>query len=185
MRRAAPWAVGAALVIAAGATVALTPSDIALSQAFLIRGGAGDVVTGRTLTAQVRDAAFADRVTTGGGDWAADGNWLVVTVAASAPQTEVDAAINLATLKIGDRTFHASERTRDSLLREPLRVGTDTVGMLAFELPAGVDAGDAELRLITTYFTPQLDDVVVLPVSLDGVPSEAEIEITAPGWEGF
>ncbi|HWV48743.1 MAG TPA: hypothetical protein VN035_04745 [Microbacterium sp.] len=183
MKGAVPWVLGAALVVAAGAAVALTPPDVALSQAFSIRGGEGDLVTGRTLTAQVRDAAFTERVVAG--DWAAEGNWLVVTVAASAPQTEVDAAISLAKLEIGDRTFHASERVRDSLLGAALRVGTDTVGMLAFELPADVDAGDAELSLITSYSTPQLDDVVVLPVSLDDLPSEAEIEITSPEWEGF
>ena len=185
MNRAAPWAIGAALVLAAGAAVALTPPDIALSQAFYLRGGVGDAVTGRTLVAQVRDASFAERVTAGGGDWDADGNWLVVTVAASAPQTEVDAAVIIAAMQIGDRTFHASERARDSLLGAALRVGTDTVGMLAFELPADVDAGDAELRLITSYSTPQLDDVVVLPLSLDELPSKTEIEITPPEWEGF
>jgi len=183
MRRGAPWAIGAALVVVAGVAVALTPPDIALTQAFSIHGGEGDAVTGRTLTAQVRDAAFAERVSTG--DWETDGNWLVVSVAASAPQTEVDAAVILAALEVGDRTFHASERVRDSLLGTALRVGTDTVGMLAFELPADVDAGDADLRLITSYSTPQLDDVVVLPLSLDDLPSEAEIEIVAPEWEGF
>ena len=183
MRRGAPWAVGAALVLVAGAAVALTPPDIALTQAFSIHGGASDAVTGRTLTAQVRGAAFAAHVSTG--DWEADGNWLVVTVAASAPQTEVDAAVIIAALEVGDRTFHASERMRDSLLGAELRVGTDTVGMLAFELPADVDAGRADLRLITSYSTPQLDDVVVLPVALDDLPSEADIAITAPEWEGF
>ncbi|WP_460796600.1 hypothetical protein [Microbacterium sp. GXF0217] len=185
MRRAAPWAIGAALVVAAGAAVALTPPDIALSQAISIRGAAGDAVTGRTLTAQVRDAVFADRIATGGGDWTADGNWLVVTVAASAPQTEVDAAIVFAALQIGDRTFHASERARGTLLGTSLRVGVDTVGMLAFELPSDVDAGEADLRLITSYSTPQLDDVVVLPLSLDDLPSEGEIEISPPEWEGL
>ena len=94
-------------------------------------------------------------------------------------------AVIIAALEVGDRTFHASERMRDSLLGAGLRVGTDTVGMLAFELPADVDAGDAELHLITSYSTPQLDDVVVLPVSLDDLPTEAEVEIVAPEWEGF
>lgn len=183
MKRAAPWIVGAALVVGAASAVALTPPSTALMQPFLIHGEAGETVTDRTLTAQVRDASFADRITTGDGEWDADGNWLVVAVAASAPLTEVGAEIPLATLVIGDRTFQASERPADTLLGTALRVGTDTIGMLAFELPPDVDAGDAELRLITAYTTPELDDVIVLSISLDELPSETAIDIAPPAWE--
>ncbi|MFB7250081.1 hypothetical protein [Microbacterium sp. NPDC056234] len=183
MRRALPWLLGTALVLGAGVAVAITPSNTATTQAFLVHGDADEAATGRTLTAQVRDASFAERITVDDGEWDASGNWLVVTVVASAPRTEVGASIHLATLVIGDRTFQASERPRTSLLGADLRVGTDTVGMLAFELPPDVDAGVGELRLVTGYTTPHLDDVVVLPVSLDDLPSAAEIDVTEPAWE--
>ncbi|GAB3595757.1 hypothetical protein [Microbacterium tumbae] len=182
MRRSLPWIAGAALVVAAGTVTALTPAPDALRGAFLIRGG--ETVTSRTLVAELQDAVLADRVSTEDGAWAADGNWLVVTVVVSAPETEADATLELAKLVIDGREFLASERPSTSLVRTDLRVGIDTTGMLAFELPDGLDAGDADLRLSLPYATPRLDDVIVLPLSLEGLPRESTVEILEPTLAG-
>lgn len=181
MKRALPWLLGALLALAAVIVTISTPGDEVYRAPFLIQGPAeGDPVTSRTLTAAVLDASFADRVSTDDGDWHAEGNWLVLTIAASAPLTEVDAQIQLSTLVIGDRIFQASERPGNSITGADLRIATDTVGTLAFELPPDVTSGRGELRLTTSYSTPVLDDVVVLPVSLDELPEAQNIDLESP-----
>jgi hypothetical protein len=181
MRRALPWLLGAALALTAGVITVSTPGDEVYRAPFLIHGSGGEhPVTSRTLTALTLDATFTDRVSVDDAQWHADGNWLVVTLAASAPQTELDARIRLATLVIGDRVFQSSERPGDSITDADLRVGIDTVGMLAFELPPDVQTGRGELRLTTSFATPVLDDVVVLPISLDDLPRVQNIEFAIP-----
>lgn len=178
--RALPWIIGACLVVGAGALVALTPDDDALVAPIERRGAMDETVSSRALVATAVEARFAQTVETDDG-WSAEGNWLVVTVTVSAPETEIDASIRLATLAIGDRVFQASERPTASLVGTPLRVGIDTVGMLAFELPADVDSGTAELRLTPDYYTAELDDLVVIALPLDGIAREDTVEITRSG----
>lgn len=180
MRRVTPWLAGAALLAAAGAVVAVTPSATALRDAFSIHGEVGEVVESRTLVATVVDAGFADQVTDDEAEWVADGNWLVVTVAASARQTEVDAELPLATLVVDGETFQATERVSSSLTRTDLRVGTMTTGALAFELPAGLRAGHAELRLSPALLTPHLDDVLAIRLDLDELQASSSIALPEP-----
>jgi len=180
MRRRTPWLVGAALVVAAGVLTAVTPTDDDVIGPTVVRGAFGDPVESRTLIAAATDATFADQVAVSGGDWSAEGNWLVVTVIASAPRTEVDAAIQLATLTIDDRVFQASERPDATLTSTPLRLGIDTVGTLAFELPPDLTSGQADLRLISSYFTAELDDVIAIAVELDDLPRTPSLELDDP-----
>lgn len=181
MRRALPWIVGAALVLCAGLVTAATPTDEEVVGPIAVHGVAGDTVASRSIIATVTDAHFADEVVDQSG-WGAEGNWLVISLDASAATTEVDAAIQLATLAVGDRVFQASERPSTSLRGTALRVGTDTAGTLSFELPTGLDGGTAELRLTPTYSTPELDDLVVISVELDDLPRIASAELLAPDW---
>jgi hypothetical protein len=176
VRRALPWLLGAVLVVVAGAIVTVTPSDDDVTAPFSVRGAPGDAVQSRTIVATVTDAAFADEIEDPGG-WSAEGNWLLVTVAASAHGTEVDATIQLATLAVDGRVFLASERPGASLRGTALRVGIDTVGVLAFELPPDVTTGTAELRLTTSYLTAELDDLVVVPLVLDGLDRTPHADI--------
>ena len=181
MRRALPWLVGGALALAAGIVTAGTPGDEVYRAPFLIHGaGDGQPVSSRTLTAALLNASFAERVTVDAAEWHADGNWLVVTVAASAPQTEVGARIQLATIVIGDRVFQSSERPGNSITEADLRIGIDTVGTLAFELPPDATTGTGELRLTTSHSTPVLGDVIVLPVSLDDLPTAENVDLEDP-----
>lgn len=181
MRRSTPWLVGSVLVIAAGAVTALTPDDDALVGPIVKSGSFGEAVESRTLIATASDATFADEVEVPDAEWSAEGNWLIVTVIASAPSTEVDSAVQLATLVVDDRVFQASERPGASLVATALRVGTDTIGTLAFELPDDVTSGSAELRLTTSYFTAELDDLVEIPLDLDDIAREPSVEITDSG----
>lgn len=182
MRRALPWIVGGALVVGAGALTAATPSDDSLQGAFGIHGAVGTTVASRDLVVTVTGATFSDEVVGPDPEWSADGNWLIVTLVAAAPTTEVDAAINLPTLAVADRVFQASERPSDSLQGTPLRVGLDTVGTLAFELPDDLRAGAAELRLTPSFFTPELDDLVTVSLDLGELPRADSVELESPEW---
>ncbi|MBO9624936.1 MAG: hypothetical protein J7484_01025 [Microbacterium sp.] len=176
MSRARPWILGAALVLAAALVSAIIPSEDSTYAAFLIRGDHRGA-DARTLSATVIGTTLTDRVVSADGEWAADGNWLVVELTASSPRTEVDAEIQLATLHVDGLVFQASERIPDSLLKEQLHVGTDTSGVIAFELPDGIRHGEAELRLTTEYATPQLDDVVAVPFSLDDADTAPSVDL--------
>lgn len=180
MRRSLPWIVGGALVVLAGAVVAATPTEPQLRDEILVRGAVGDEVASRALIATLQDATFTEQVVVPDDEWSAAGNWLVVTVAASAPHTEVDAELGLATLVVGGEEFRASERIRDSITRADLRVGTDTIGQLSFELPEGLRSGAAELRLAPTISTPHLDDVLAIGLTLDALPSTQSVELVPP-----
>lgn len=174
------WLVGAALVAAAGAVVIVTPSTETRNGPFLIHGTVSETVTSRELVVTVDSASFADRVTVVDDDWQAEGNWLVVDLSAAAAQTEVDAAVHLATLVIDGHEFIASERPSTSLIGTDLRVGVDTHGMLAFQLPTDLEPAEAELRLTRPHSTPRLDDVIVVHLDLEGAARERAIDIEEP-----
>lgn len=178
--RALPVLIGAGLVLVAGAVTAATPPESALLDPFTIEATDDGIATARTLVATVVDVTRTERVTVAGSEWVAEGNWIVIELAVSAPTTEVDAAIGVASLLIDGRLFQASERPPTTLVGTALRVGTDTVGMLAFELPADLRSGTGELRLSGRYPTPELDDVVVFPVDLADVPTAPAVEIEEP-----
>jgi len=184
MKKTLPWLTGVALVLGAGIVAAVTPAPEAQDGPFLIHGAAGQPIVARDLIVQVGEARFSDRITVDDDDWRADGNWLIVNLSAAAPETEVDAALRLVELVVDGREFIASEQPSTSLVGTGLRVGTDTEGMVAFELPDDLSAGDAEIRLSTAYSTPNLDDVIVVPLELDGLPRGHSVEIAEPSIEG-
>lgn len=178
--RALPWVIGAGFVLAAAVVTSLTPPEQALLAPFAVRGTADETVTARTIAAAVIEVTRTENVTMTDEEWSAEGNWLVVELAVSAPTTEVDAAIGVASLLIDGRVFQASERPPATLVGTDLRVGTDTVGMLAFELPDDLRTGVGELRLSGRYPTPELDDVIAFRVDLDQVPTAQTAEIEEP-----
>lgn len=180
MRRSLPWLTGAALVVAAGIVAAATPDADAQHGPFLIEGTAGQEDTARNLMIRIDEAAFADRVTAEDGDWQAAGNWFVVSLSAAARETEVDTSLRLVKLVVDGREFIASERPPTSFIGADLRIGIETSGMVAFELPSDITSGGAELRLSLPYSTPHLDDVIVVPIDLSEAPREDTIDIVGP-----
>ncbi|MFJ4222935.1 hypothetical protein [Microbacterium sp. NPDC089695] len=179
MRRALPWILGAALAIGAGAVTAVTPTDDDVLAPFSLRAEVGDAVSSRTMAATVTAATLADEIVVPDAGWSAEGDWLVVTIEASARHTEVDAAVQLATLTVDGRVFLASERPSAALRGTPLRAGIDTAGMLAFELPPDATGGTAELRLTTAFITSELDDMIVVTIDLDDLDRTASVDLTA------
>lgn len=180
MRRSLLWLTGAALVVAAGIVAAVTPDADAQHGPFLIGGTAGQEDTSRNLMIRIDDAVFADRVTAEDDDWQAEGNWFVVSLSAAARETEVDTSLRLVKLVVDGREFVASERPPTSFIGTDLRIGIETSGMVAFELPSDITSGDADLRLSLPYSTPHLDDVIVVPIDLSEAPREHMIDIVGP-----
>ncbi len=179
-QRFMPLVACAGLILTAGIVTAVTPPATSLRDPFLIRGAPTEAVVARTLTATVQGASFADRVRVAESEWELEGNWLVVELAVAAITTEVDASIAVATLVVDGRVFQASERPPTVLVDTELRVGTDTVGALAFELPAGLRSGTGELRLSARFPTPELDDVIAVPLVLDELPTVRSIDLEEP-----
>lgn len=182
MRKALPWLLGAVLVIAAGAVTTTIPAEDSLLAPLVVRGDTDDTLTSRSMVVTMQDAVFAESLEVESAGWSADGNWLLVTLAVSATQTEKDAVIGLATLTIDGIVFQASERPSTSLLQTRLHVGTDIVGTLAFELPDDLRSGVGELQVTTFTAMPQLDEVIAVPVDLDQLETTARYSLEPPGW---
>lgn len=180
LHKSARWLVGTALVAGAGLLSAITPSDQSIIGPFVVSGDQGAPTASRMLQAQVVSTSFADSIVADGGDWKASANWLVIELEASALQTEERAEIDFATLSVDGLVFRASERVPETLLGKHLHLGTDTTGVLVFELADGIHAGEGELRLTTHYRTPQLDDLLALRVSLDEARRAATVELSEP-----
>lgn len=177
MKRGLQWTIGAGLVVAAWLVAAVTPPEDAREAPFPVRAVIGETATGRNIQATITSVQRADRVSTE--KWSADGNWLVVHLAAEAVVSE-PAALSSATLTVGDRTFTASERP-DSFASAPLAVGIPRSGSLAFELPPDLDEGEALLTL-GLRADPRLDSVIELPLDLAALPHPPAIALHRTDW---
>lgn len=181
-RKLLPWGIGLALTVAACVVSALTPSEQSTLRAIVSSGDRGEVVHSRELSVELQDATFADQLVVD--DRRIDGNWLIVTAAASTPTSEVDASIRLASVTVDGRIFLSSDQAEYTLLDEELRIGVRTVGMIAFELPPDVTGGTAALRLTTESWTPELDALIEVSFDLGSLARDSRFEIIPPAWEG-
>ena len=139
---------------------------------------------------------LTDRVATGG--WSADGRWLVVSLDVWLVHRE-PGSLGLAYLRVGDRTFLASERVKaydpDAALNGwGLHVGIPQTGTLVFEMPddiaadAAASAAVLELALGTPLaaLSPTQNQaggaVVTLPLDLTTLESVAETLLPDTEW---
>ncbi|SFS13554.1 hypothetical protein SAMN04487846_2719 [Microbacterium sp. cf046] len=178
MTRWASWAIGAALVTAAWGVAVITPPEEASELPFPVAVEIGERGTGRNVAITVSDIRRAQEVRAG--EWAAEGNWVVVDLDAEAVVSEFGTLLTLATLEIDGRTFGASERP-ESLLRASLAVGIPRSGSVAFELPADVQGGHGVLTFGLDT-DPRLDSIIVLDIDLDDIDIDADAELRPTGW---
>ena len=176
--RWASWTIGLGLVVAAWFVAFVTPDDGQAAAPFVIETTAGERAVGRNLDVTVVDVRRADTVSADG--WSADGNWLVVDLEVASVVSETGALFSHAELAIDGARYRASDRP-DSLAGQPLSAGIPMAGSIAFELPEGLDSGDAVLELAIDGDT-RLDSMVVMPVDLAAVPHELETELRETGW---
>ncbi len=197
MTRVVPWITAAAMLIAAWFVAGATPDgEQRLADPFPVAAELGVPVEADNLAVTVRDVRLADRVSTGG--WFAEGLWLVVSLDAALVDREPDALRN-AYLRVGDRSFLASERVRyfdaaAAIDGQGLHVGIPQTGSLVFEVPQGIidrsDASEAVLQLALGTALGSLSPdqnhqgiaVIELPVDLTTLPRAGEIELAETEW---
>lgn len=176
------WIVAAALVAGAWAVTAFTPDDDAGADAFTLTASIGEHVGGRNIAVTVLSVRAAHGIESESG-WSADGTWVVVDMSAEAVVSQADGLLSTATLRLGERTFSATERGPDemSLYRTPLVPGVPKSGSVAFEVPDDALAESGVLRLSTSS-RPWGDTVIEVPVDLSRVDVAPVIEVADTGW---
>lgn len=165
---AAEWITGAVCLVLATVVLGLIPSSELTQRPFAVEVAVGEQGVGRPLAATVTEVQLADELRAG--PWVAEANWFVADVVVEAMLSEPGTALNYASLLVhtggeGDREYRATERVSETLLKQPLTLGSTQRGQLAFELPEGV-AGLATLRLGVNT-DPRVDSVIEVPVALD------------------
>ncbi|MFD5863445.1 hypothetical protein ACFWGP_00705 [Agromyces sp. NPDC127015] len=187
-RRWVPPVAGAALVAAAWGVTAVTPAEDSAEQPFVVAAPVGMRAEGRNLALTVTGVRAADAVVNGG--WRAEGEWVVVDVESEATRMETGTLLQFVTLRLGGRTYRASERPPDSMFGHPLSVGLPSAGSVAFELPEGaLDAGAAGVpdELVLRFglnLDDRLDSVLETRVPLDDLEHVGEAEIAPVDWAG-
>jgi len=183
VKTAMTWLLAIALLGGAWAVTLLAPSDDAGRDAFVTEVAPGERGVGRNIAATVTDVRAASSITAESG-WHAEGHWLVVDLTAEATASQSSGILGAATLRIGDRTFSATERGPDemTLYRTQLVPGVPQHGSLLFELPDTALHGIGVLRLSTGYGDPWGDSVLEIPIDLDAVEHAGAVTVDDKGW---
>ncbi|MGN7861879.1 hypothetical protein ACTJI8_14960 [Microbacterium sp. 22303] len=173
------WALSIVLVVAAWGLTQVQKPDDAPYDSFVSTTTVGERATTRNLAVTVTRVRAA-RSVSDGDRWHADGTWLVVDLDAAAVVDQFGAALYVADLHLGDRTYSATERGK-SARGMILVTGVPRHGSLAFELPEGTLKGTATLEFAADYSTAA-DGVIQVTVDLDQVPLQNEVELDPTGW---
>lgn len=184
MRAGASWTVGAALVVAAWLVTFATPPVDARDAPFVVTATAGVPAAGRDIAVTVhefRRARSISAVATAGGEWSAEGNWLVVDLDAASVVTTTGVLMNLATLRLDDGRLYEASTRPESLYRHALTAGIPRTGSIVFELPAALEAGTATLRLGLNV-DDRLDSVIEIEVPMTSLEVAAEERLVPTGW---
>lgn len=178
-RAAAPWALSIALVVAAWGLLQIKQPEDAPYRSFVTTAQVGEQGVTRNLAVTVTDV-HAARSVTDGDRWRAEGTWVVVDFDASATEDQFGALLAVSDLRIGERTYSATERG-ESAQRMTLITGVPQHGSIAFELPEGALRGPATL-VFAGEDDYAADGVIEVPVDLGALPVEAEVELDPIGW---
>lgn len=184
MKRWMPGVAGAALVVAAWGLSAVTPSETAAEEPFVVSANIGDRASGRNISVTFTDLRAAEAVTNDG--WHADGSWLLVDLEVEALRSEEGTLLSFATLDVGGRSYRASERPPESLFGSQLAIDLPHSGSLAFELPAtAFEASRAQSVLrLGLESDPRLDSLIELRFDLADLEVETEAELDPIMWVG-
>ena len=179
LRRAAPWALSVVLVAAAWGLIQVQKHEDAPYESFVSSTTVGERAETRNLSVTVTEV-HAARSVSDGQRWRAEGTWLVVDFDAAALDDQFGALLATTDLRLGDRTYSATERG-DTAKSMVLVTGVPRHGSIAFELPEGALTGPATLVFATEYDT-SADGVIEVSVDLDDVPMQNEVELDPVGW---
>ncbi len=171
------WATagGLALLLAAsGAIAATTPTTQEWQRSFAVDAPLGERAEGRNIAGTVSAAHLADAVETA--RWQSGEGSLWVVVDASVESVIEPATLAHTLLRVGDRSFSASDRLGSSTLRgAALTPGIPMRGALVFELPADAldDPGAARAELqLGVGIDVRLDSVLTTTLDLTTLDRE-------------
>ncbi|MDQ7879233.1 hypothetical protein Q9R08_14685 [Microbacterium sp. QXD-8] len=176
--RWAAWSVGAGLVVVAWLVVLVTPGEEQIQGPMPVIAAIGEEAVGRNIVATVTDVRRTSELRAG--DWAAEGNWVVIDLDVASVTSEDLVTLRHAEVVVDGVRYGASERP-DSLFRQSLSAGVPIGGGLAFELPADLDSGDATLELALSS-DRRLDSMIVLGFDLGAVPTAPSDELPETAW---
>ncbi|GAB3274054.1 hypothetical protein [Microbacterium lacusdiani] len=186
LHSAGRWAIGVGLVAAAWGVMALTPDTDFPKQPFPVVATLGEPAEARNLRLTVLEVSGASELSDAHG-WSGPGPWLLVEFEAEAVSEEATASLQRIELRIGDRTYRATDRPLFAAPRERLRIGLPATATAAFELPADALEDSAQNRRAVVSFAyddinRQLDSVVTHEVDLTQISFAAPAEIPDREW---
>ena len=177
-RSAAQWVVGIACVACAWGILQIIPAEDSGQAPFAVAVEIDEQGVGRAFEATVTGARLTDELVID--QWRVEANWLVVDLTVSGTMKESGSLLSHTVLVIGDRQYRASERPPKTMLRESVLVGVPRSGILAFELPAEIEA-EAQLQLALNADL-RLDSMITVDLDLEGLDRVAEHEYSKVGW---
>ncbi|QMU96393.1 DUF4352 domain-containing protein [Microbacterium esteraromaticum] len=178
LKTVVPWALSIALVVATWGLTQLEKDEDARYDPFVTRAEVGEHAVARNIAVTVTDVHAARAVSDG--SWRAEGTWLVVDLDAASTQDQFGAALRVTNLRIGERTYSATERGT-SMRQLPLVTGVPQHGSLAFELPEDALKGQATLVFAENY-DYAADGIIEIVLDLDDIAVEPEVLLDEIGW---
>lgn len=178
VKAAAPWALSIALVVGAWGLTQLQKNEDARYDPFVTHAEVGEHAEARNIAVTVTDVHAARAVSDG--SWRAEGTWLVVDLDAASTRDQSGAALRVTDLRIGDRTYSATERGT-SMVQLPLVTGVPQHGSIAFELPEDALTGSATL-VFAENDDYAADGIVEVSLDLDDIAVEREVRLDEIGW---
>jgi len=168
VRRGISWLVGLALVIAAGAVVALEPPEQMRQAPFVVEKNLGERGIGRNVEVTFTEVQLADAVEYEEWTGTTTGVWLVVDLTA---MNRVEPAGIQSFLLIGDREYRGSDRMgSDGIESAVLAPGIPTSGTIMFEIPRELASQTSSARvLISTNSDWRLDSAVQTTVDVSAL----------------
>lgn len=160
--QAAAWTISALVLLGTWFIVSDTPTQAEKRASFDVTVDPPDWGAGRNIRARVVGATFAEEIRD---DLAtARGNFFVVQIEASSV-TE-PAVLSVAELDVDGVIYTNTDRVLTTIDGASLLVGVPLTGVLAFELPADVRSGTADVRLGVST-DQRLDSLIVAPLELE------------------
>lgn len=173
------------LLAVAGVVADTAPSGGGWQAPIDVDGHVGETVTGRNIEATVHGVRAADSVLTSNG-WqgVTTGVWIVVDLSVSTVVDDRGTLLGGGVLRIGDRSYSASDRPGLSVLADQsLSVGIPLTGPLLFEIPRDdLDSSDGRAARLELGLgaDPRVDSRLVVPVDLTTLSVEPTIETEEP-----
>jgi hypothetical protein len=187
VNRALTGLVAAGLLVIGGIAVATAPQPGTIADPFLVRGGVGDLVSGRAIDVEVDGIRVTHELDLEYDDsrLGTEGLWVIVDLTVI-PQL-ASQNLTYTTLQIGDRRYRMEDLPYPAMTGLYYGAEVPVRGSIAFEVPAEAvasgAASTAEL-FVRVEFEAQLDDIPVVTLDLRSAePSRSEI-IDEPIVEG-